>query len=55
MADERVQMPSGQGGLVRYFDDYQSKIRLKPGHIVVLAIVVLIIEVFLHLYGRSLV
>jgi preprotein translocase subunit Sec61beta len=52
MAD-KIQMPSGIGGLVRYFDEYRSKITLKPGHVVVLCIIVIIIMVILHVYGRA--
>ena len=53
MAD-KIQMPSGMGGLVRYFDEYRSKITLKPGHVVVLCIIVLIIMLILHAYGKAL-
>jgi len=52
MAD-KVRMPSSMGGLVRYFDEYKSKISFKPGHIVILAIVVIIIMIILHAYGRG--
>lgn len=54
MAQERIQMPSSQGGLVRYFDDYKSKIEFKPGHMIVLIIVIVVIEIFLNLYGNRL-
>ena len=47
-------MPSGIGGLVRYFDEYKSKIEFKPGHIVILCIAVIIITILLHAYGRAL-
>jgi preprotein translocase subunit Sec61beta len=50
MAD-KIQMPSGMGGLVRYFDEYRSKIEFKPGHIVVMCIVIIIIMLLLHLWG----
>ncbi len=53
MAD-KIQMPSGIGGLVRYFDEYKSKITLKPGHVIVLCIIVIIIMVILHAYGKAL-
>ena len=49
--DDRVQMPSSMGGIVRYFDDYKSKIEFKPGHIVVLAVLVMVIELLLHKFG----
>ncbi len=52
MADnERIQMPSSSGGIVRYFDDYKSKIQFKPGHVVLLVIVVIIAEIILHVLG----
>jgi|TARA_B100000315_G_C14029487_1_gene342541 preprotein translocase subunit Sec61beta len=50
MAD-KIQMPSGMGGLVRYFDEYRSKIEFKPGHIVVICIVIIIIMLLLHMWG----
>ncbi len=44
-------MPSGMGGLVRYFDEYKSKIEFKPGHIIVLCFIVIIIMILLYTYG----
>ncbi len=55
MAQDRVSMPSGIGGLVRYFDEYKSKIKFKPGHIIVLCIVVIVIMIFLYIYGNKMV
>ncbi len=52
--DNKVQMPSSMGGLVRYFDEYKSRISLKPGHILILVAIVVIIEIVLHFYGASL-
>jgi preprotein translocase subunit Sec61beta len=54
MARDKVAMPSGMGGLVRYFDEYRSKIEFKPGHIIVLCVVVIVIMIFLYTYGASL-
>ena len=54
MAQDRVSMPQGMGGLVRYFDEYKSKIKFKPGHIIVLCVVVILIMLFLYTYGNSL-
>ena len=48
-------MPSGMGGLVRYFDEYKSKIKFKPGHIIILCAVVILIMMFLYTYGNSLI
>ena len=44
-------MPQSMGGLLRYFDEYKSKIELQPGHIIILVILVIIIEIILHFYG----
>ncbi len=54
MAQDRISMPSGMGGLVRYFDEYKSKIKFKPGHIIVLCVVVIVIMIFLYSYGNRL-
>ena len=48
MADDKVRMPSGMGGLVRYFDDYKSKIEFRPHWVIALIIIVIIIEILLH-------
>ena len=53
MAQDRISMPSGMGGLVRYFDDYKSKINFKPGHIIVLSIVVIVVMLILNKFGSS--
>ena len=45
---DKISMPSGMGGLVRYFDDYKSKIEFKPGLVIVFIVIVILIEVLLH-------
>jgi len=54
MAD-KIQMPSSQGGLVRYFDEYKSKIEISPIHVIVLIVIVIILEFLLHAFGKGLV
>jgi len=54
MADEKIQMPSSGGGLVRYFDDYKSKFQFKPEWIIVFIVVVVIIEILLFKFGSRL-
>lgn len=49
--NDRVNMPSGMGGLVRYFDDYKSKIEFQPGHIVVLIVIIMILVILLESFG----
>jgi len=51
--DNRITMPSGMGGLMRYFDEYKSKIRIKPGHIIIMVVVVMAIMIFLYTYGNT--
>ncbi len=54
MAQDKISMPQGMGGLVRYFDEYKSKIKFKPGHIIVLSLVVIVIMLILNKFGNSL-
>ena len=54
MAQDKISMPSGMGGLVRYFDEYKSKIKFKPGHVIVICAVVIIIMLVLYTYGNRL-
>lgn len=51
--NKKVNMPSGGGGLIRYFDDYKSKIEIKPGHVLVLIALVAILVLLLNQYGDA--
>jgi preprotein translocase subunit Sec61beta len=51
--DNKIRMPSGQGGLTRYFDEYKSKIEFSPNAVIVMAIVAMIIVLLLHYFGSS--
>ena len=51
--NNKVNMPSSGAGITRYFDDYRSKIEFKPGHIIVLVCIVIVIELILHSMGNS--
>jgi preprotein translocase subunit Sec61beta len=53
MADEKISMPSSGAGLTRYFDDYKSKIELRPEHVIILIIVVILIELLLNWQGSA--
>ena len=53
MADQRINMPSAQAGLTRYFEDSESKIKFKPQHIIVLAVVIILIEIALRICAGS--
>ena len=51
--DNKISMPSGIGGLTRYFDEYKSRITIKPGHVVILCIVIIILLLFLQMRGMA--
>lgn len=50
---DKISMPMSTAGITRYFDEYKSKIEFRPGHIIILIIVIIVIEAVLHLYGNS--
>ena len=50
MAKEKISMPSSMGGLTRSFAEYKSKIPFKPGNIIILCIMVIILMIVLHAY-----
>jgi len=51
MAEDKIRMPSEMGGLVRYFDDYKSKIEFGPSVVLIFIVLVILVEIFLHLKG----
>jgi len=42
MADDKINMPSGMGGLMRYFDEYKSKLQMHPGYVIAMVVVLII-------------
>ena len=55
MADKnRVSMPASTAGLTRFFDEYKSKITLKPAYVLTLAIITILIILLLNAYGSAL-
>ncbi len=51
--DNKVNMPMSTAGITRYFDDYKSKIEFKPGQVIVLSIIVIIVIIVLHVWGTK--
>ena len=49
MADNRIQMPAGFGGLMRFSEEYKSKFTLKPAHVIAFVILILAFRIFLDL------
>jgi len=48
MASNKISMPSSGGGLMRYFDDYKSKIQIKPSYVIVFVFIVVIAELIIQ-------
>jgi len=53
MAKDKITMPTSTAGITRYFEDYKSKVTFKPGHIIILTILVIVIAIILHMYGNA--
>lgn len=51
---DKIQMPTSGGGLVRYFDDYKSKIEFSPKFIIAVIVLIIIIEMFLKFSFKGL-
>ncbi|MGV8171295.1 MAG: preprotein translocase subunit Sec61beta [Candidatus Woesearchaeota archaeon] len=51
MSNDKIQMPSSGAGLTRYFDDFHSKIELKPEHVIILIVLIILIEIVLNWKG----
>jgi preprotein translocase subunit Sec61beta len=54
MGKDKISMPSSTAGITRYFDDFKSNIEFKPGHIIILAVLVMLIIILLHKFGSGL-
>ena len=50
MAKSNINLPGGFGGLVRYSEEYESKLMLKPEHVVIMIALVIIFVVALKLF-----
>lgn len=51
MAKETTRMPMGSAGITSYFEEYRSKIEFKPGHVIIMAIAIILVIVALHLWA----
>jgi len=49
MADN-ISTPSGMGGLLRYNDEYSSKIQIAPEHVIILIAAVIVIMTIVKLF-----
>lgn len=44
----KVSIPSGYGGLMRYFEDYRSKYMIKPGHVIFFTVLIIVVIIVLY-------
>ncbi len=51
MAKSTIQMPQSTGGIMRYFSDYKSKVLIKPGHVILFSIILIITVIMLHVFN----
>jgi len=52
MAENKIHLPSGQGGLTRYFEDSKSKIMISPEIVIVMVVGVMALILVLHAFGN---
>ena len=53
MADNQIRLPSGQGGLVRYFEESKSRIELSPTTVIIICVAIIALVILLHSVGGS--
>ena len=42
--DDKVYMPSGMGGLIRYSEEEEEVIKLKPTHVIIISASIVVLE-----------
>jgi len=55
MARDNARIPSSTAGITSYFGEYKSNIEIKPGHVVIFCILVIMLVIALRLWGASLI
>lgn len=52
MADSGMNVPSGMGGLVKFKEEYESKFNLKPTHVVIFVILIVVFRIALQIFVK---
>jgi len=52
MANNKISTPAGFGGLMRFQEEYSSYINLKPTHVIVFVIAIVILRIGLGLFFK---
>jgi preprotein translocase subunit Sec61beta len=42
---DKIQMPQSTAGLVRYFEESKEAIKLKPQHVIVVCVLIIVMEI----------
>ncbi len=50
MASNKINVPGGFGGLVRYNEEYPSRLKLKPAQVIVAIIIVIVLVTILKIF-----
>lgn len=53
MAKESTRMPMSSAGITTYYEEYKSSIEIKPQHVIVFAVVVMLVVLALHALGSG--
>ena len=47
MVDNRINMPSGFGGLMRFNEEYESLFNLRPTHVIIFVVLIVVFRISL--------
>ena len=47
----KVKLPSSQGGIMQYYDEYSSKLHITPMHVIIMVIVIMILVILLNIFN----
>ncbi len=50
MANQGISMPTGGGGLMRYSEEYNSILKIKPSHVILFIIAVVAFTIILKIF-----
>ena len=45
--DEKIYMPSGMGGLMRYSEEEKEVLKLQPKHVIAISIIIVFLELMM--------
>lgn len=52
MADNKIQMPSSGGGLIRYFEESKSRFTFSPWAVVVIISIIAVLGIYFYKFAR---